>query len=161
MVKAANLLQIPVVVTEQNPKALGATVPLPLANLPPALHPSWSPLPKTRFSMVLPEVEASLKEWGTKSVVLFGIEVHLPFVEMQIMMVSADPASVEQSHVCVLQTALDLLERDIDVHILADGVSSCNHEEVAVALAVSFLPSLSAKSLPSSFLLSLLSQCIY
>ncbi|ORY90167.1 Isochorismatase hydrolase [Leucosporidium creatinivorum] len=113
MVKGAALLNVPVVITEQNPKALGATVPLALSSLGPSLHPTWSPLAKTKFSMVLPEVEQSLKEWGTKSVVLFGIE----------------------SHVCVLQTALDLLERNIDVHILADGVSSCNHAEVAVALA--------------------------
>ena len=35
-----------------------------------------------------------------------------------------------------VQTALDLLERKINVHILADGVSSCNHDEVEVALAV-------------------------
>lgn len=39
-----------------------------------------------------------------------------------------------QSHICVLQTALDLLERDYEVHVLADGVSSCNKEEVPLAL---------------------------
>ena len=54
---------------------LGATVPLPLADLGPALHPAYSPLAKTKFSMVLPEVEQSLKEWDTSAVVLFGIEV--------------------------------------------------------------------------------------
>lgn len=59
------------------PTALGATVPLALSSLAPSLLPSWSPLAKTKFSMVLPEVEQSLKEWGTKSVVLFGIEVRL------------------------------------------------------------------------------------
>ncbi|KAM0793603.1 hypothetical protein ACM66B_001036 [Microbotryomycetes sp. NB124-2] len=113
MVKGAAILRIPVVVTEQNPKALGATVSeLSISSLPSECVPSWSPLAKTKFSMVLPEVIKSLHDWGTKSVVLFGIE----------------------SHVCVLQTALDLLERDIDVHVLADGVSSCNHGEVAIAL---------------------------
>ncbi|KAM0746061.1 Isochorismatase hydrolase [Meredithblackwellia eburnea MCA 4105] len=114
MVKAAALLEIPTIVTEQNPKALGATVSeLSLSALGPDLQPSYSPLAKTKFSMILPEVEASLRKWKTQSVVIFGIE----------------------SHVCVLQTALDLLERNYDVHILADGVSSCNHDEVGVALA--------------------------
>ncbi|GAA5891917.1 hypothetical protein JCM8208_002935 [Rhodotorula glutinis] len=128
MLKAAKLLDVPVIATEQNPKfsppkpnphvpptalvALGATVPLPLLDLPSHLRPDWVPLAKTKFSMVVPKIEKQLEEWGTKSVVLFGIE----------------------SHVCVLQTTLDLLERGIDVHVLADGVSSCNQDEVGIAL---------------------------
>ncbi|CDR47403.1 RHTO0S14e03180g2_1 [Rhodotorula toruloides] len=112
MLKAAKLMDVPVIATEQNPKALGATVPLPLLDLPSHLRPSWVPLAKTKFSMIVPQVEQQLKEWETKSVVLMGIE----------------------SHVCVLQTALDLLERDIDVHVLADGISSCNGDEVGIAI---------------------------
>ncbi|KPV77980.1 uncharacterized protein RHOBADRAFT_64299 [Rhodotorula graminis WP1] len=112
MLKAAKLLDVPVIATEQNPKSLGATVPLPLLDLPSHLRPDWVPLAKTKFSMVVPKIEKQLEEWGTKSVVLFGIE----------------------SHVCVLQTTLDLLERGIDVHVLADGVSSCNQDEVGIAL---------------------------
>ncbi|CEQ38578.1 SPOSA6832_00004 [Sporobolomyces salmonicolor] len=91
---------------------LGATVPLPLLELPKHLHPDWSPLTKTQFSMVVPKVEAQLEAWKTETVVLFGIE----------------------SHVCVLQTALDLLDRDINVHVLADGISSCNGDEVGIAI---------------------------
>merc|ERR1712093_320794 len=112
MLKAAKLLDVPVIATEQNPKSLGQTVPLPLLDLPSHLRPDWVPLAKTKFSMMVPQVEQQLDEWGTKSVVLFGIE----------------------SHVCVLQTTLDLLERGIDVHVLADGVSSCNQDEVGIAL---------------------------
>ena len=37
-----------------------------------------------------------------------------------------------KSHICVLQSTLDLLENGYDVH--ADGVSSCNKEEVPWAL---------------------------
>lgn len=55
---------------------IGETVPLPLHELPsPSLRPSWVPLVKTKFSMVVPQVEQQLKEWDTKSVVLCGIEV--------------------------------------------------------------------------------------
>lgn len=39
-----------------------------------------------------------------------------------------------ESHICVTQTALDLLAAGHRVYILADGVSSSNREEVAVAL---------------------------
>lgn len=54
---------------------LGATVPIGLDQLPRALQPSYSPLAKTKFSMVLPEVIESLKQWKTESVILVGIEV--------------------------------------------------------------------------------------
>lgn len=40
-----------------------------------------------------------------------------------------------ESHICVTQTTLDLLSQGHKVYILADGVSSCNNEEVPIALA--------------------------
>jgi isochorismate hydrolase len=40
-----------------------------------------------------------------------------------------------ESHVCVLQTALDLIQAGYTVHLLADGVSSCNKEEIPIALS--------------------------
>lgn len=73
--QGARLLGIPVIVTEQYPKGLGSTVQeidLTGAKLV---------LPKTKFSMVLPEVEAALAEIpSVRSIVLFGVEVGaLPF----------------------------------------------------------------------------------
>jgi nicotinamidase-related amidase len=35
---------------------------------------------------------------------------------------------------CITQTTLDLLARGHKVYVLADGVSSCNKEEVPLAL---------------------------
>ncbi|NXW59110.1 ISOC1 protein, partial [Eurystomus gularis] len=95
--QGARLLGIPVIVTEQYPKGLGSTVQeidLTGAKLV---------LPKTKFSMVLPEVEAALAEIpGVRSVVLFGVE----------------------THVCIQQTALELIGRGLEVHIVADATSS-------------------------------------
>ncbi|KAI8148746.1 Isochorismatase-like protein [Fennellomyces sp. T-0311] len=106
MIKASKHLDIPVVVTEQYPKAFGPTVQeLDISDA--ALT-----LTKTKFSMLLPEVESLLKKNNTKSIILVGIE----------------------SHVCVLQTALDLLENNYDVHVVADGVSSQNPSEIGIAL---------------------------
>ncbi len=61
--------------------------------------------------MLVPEVSKVLKDLNITHAVLFGIE----------------------SHVCVLQTALDLLP-DYSVTVLADGVSSINFGEVGIAL---------------------------
>ncbi|KAI0771545.1 Isochorismatase hydrolase [Trametes elegans] len=111
MFKLAKVLQVPVLITEQNPRALGETAP----ELDPAplgeLH--LGTFPKSSFSMAIPPVQELLKKHDLESIVLFGIE----------------------SHVCVLQSALDLLALGYDVHVLADGVSSCHHDEVGTALA--------------------------
>jgi len=112
MFKIAKVLNIPVLATEQSPTKLGPTVPeLDLPSLG-ELH--IGSFPKTLFSMLIPEVRAAAFQNQSQidSVVLFGIE----------------------SHVCVLQTALDLLRDGIAVHVLADGVSSCNPQEVPIAL---------------------------
>ncbi|TPX55641.1 hypothetical protein PhCBS80983_g05159 [Powellomyces hirtus] len=107
MLDAATLLDIPVIVTEQNPKALGKTVH--------ELDVSKAHVfAKTKFSMYVPEVQALLEKLtGPRAAVLFGIE----------------------SHVCVMQTALELLDNDYHVIVLADGVSSMNRGEVTIALA--------------------------
>ncbi|ORY34941.1 Isochorismatase hydrolase [Naematelia encephala] len=111
MVKAAQLLEIPVITTEQNPRALGSTIPeLGLSSLPPNLD--LGTFSKTRFSMTIPSITSILQERSVKWAIIVGIE----------------------SHVCVLQTALSLLETDTKPYILADGVSSCNRQEIPVAL---------------------------
>ncbi|CAB4023423.1 isochorismatase domain-containing 2-like [Paramuricea clavata] len=96
MVETAKIMDIPMIATEQYPKGLGKTVnEIDMTGI--------TAYPKTVFSMLIPEVEEKLKELSdVKSIVLFGIE----------------------AHVCVQQTALDLLERNYDVHIVADGVSA-------------------------------------
>ncbi|XP_061481454.1 isochorismatase domain-containing protein 1 isoform X2 [Rhineura floridana] len=97
LLQGARILGIPVIVTEQYPKGLGSTVQeidLTGAKLV---------LPKTKFSMVLPEVESAIAEIpGVRSVVLFGVE----------------------THVCIQQTALELVGRGLEVHIVADATSS-------------------------------------
>ncbi|XP_048252302.1 isochorismatase domain-containing protein 1-like isoform X2 [Haliotis rufescens] len=69
LVKASKILNIPLIVTEQYPKGLGATV----SELD-AAH-AVGVFPKTRFTMLLPEVEEKLQSISNvKHVVLFGIE---------------------------------------------------------------------------------------
>ena len=65
-------------------------------------------------------------------IVLFGIEVSRPFLAAFALYVMC-----LQSHVCILQTMLDLaaLPKPYSVYIIADGVSSCNQFEVPIALA--------------------------
>lgn len=63
--------------------------------------------------MWTPEVQTALAGKKQISAVIVGIE----------------------SHICVTQTSLDLLAAGHKVYVLADGVSSCNKEEVPIALA--------------------------
>ncbi|KAG2119122.1 Isochorismatase-like protein [Suillus discolor] len=110
MLKVAKVVDIPVVVTEQNPKGLGSTIPdIDLPSLGPLLV---ATVEKGLFFMMTPEVKAIPHELPQiRSVVLSGIE----------------------SQVCVLQSALDFIEAGYNVHVIADGVSSSNKEEIPLA----------------------------
>jgi len=117
MMKVSKVLNIPVIVTEQYPKVFGPIVSEVIATQSGPIH---GPFPKTKFGMKIPEVENVLKELSrVDSLVIFGIE----------------------SHICVLQTAVQFLAAEksggkaYNVYVLADGVSSSNKEEVPIALA--------------------------
>ena len=69
-------------------------------------------IPKTRFSMLTNEVLRTLSD-ETCHVVLCGIE----------------------AHVCIAQTAHDLLREGFKVHIVVDGVSSQRRGDRAIALS--------------------------
>jgi nicotinamidase-related amidase len=99
LARAALRLGVPVLATEQYPKALGPTVPEIKRWLPD----SQAYLPKMCFSSTAchPFREA-LAGTGRKQVVLAGIE----------------------THVCVLQTALELAASGYSVYVVEDAVSS-------------------------------------
>lgn len=65
--------------------------------------------------MMVPELRKALDDLGSekREVVVVGIE----------------------SHICVTQTTLDLLKAGHKVYVIADAVSSCNAQEVPIALA--------------------------
>ncbi|TFL00646.1 Isochorismatase-like protein [Pterulicium gracile] len=111
MVKVAKLVGCEVVASEQKAQVFGPTVPeVGLDSLGPVLITKYD---KTLFSMLTKDLDNVLEARpSVKDVILLGIE----------------------SHVCVLQTALDLRARGMGVHVLSDGVSSINRQEVAPAL---------------------------
>ncbi len=96
LARAARLLELPKVVTEQNPRRLGATVE-PIRD---ALG-EFSPVEKMRFS-AFEGARNALENTNRKSVLLCGLE----------------------SHVCVLQTGLDLIEAGYSVSLVEDAISS-------------------------------------
>ena len=106
---AAQLLGVPLVVTEQYPKGLGRTASEIRAVLPEGLE----PIEKTAFSSCgASEFAAQLERAGARQVLLCGIE----------------------AHVCVNQTAHDLLARGYQVHLLTDCISSRSVQNKQVGL---------------------------
>ncbi|XP_058386311.1 isochorismatase domain-containing protein 2 isoform X1 [Diceros bicornis minor] len=95
MLKVARMLEVPAVLTEQYPKGLGATVPELGAE-------GLRPFPKTSLSMV-PVVRQELDSRPQlRSVLLCGIE----------------------AQACIMNTALDLLDRGLQVHVVVDACSA-------------------------------------
>ncbi len=94
LVRGARILGLPVVVTQQYPKGLGSTVPEVAEHLE-----GIEPIDKVSFSAVVAD---GFDLEGRDQVLMCGIE----------------------SHVCVSQTAHDLLDRGVEVHVARDAVSS-------------------------------------
>lgn len=105
MLKVARLLNVPVLLTEQYPQGLGPTVPELGAQ-------SVRTVSKTSFSMVPPLQQELDKLPQLKSVLLCGIE----------------------TQGCILNTALDLLDRGLQVHVAVDACSSRSEMNQLVAL---------------------------
>ncbi len=100
LIEAINVLGLPIYVTEQYPKGLGHTVE-ELEGLKEAVF-----FEKTSFTAASEELVASLREKGIKKVVLAGIE----------------------THICVYQTARDLVDLGFDVFLVREAVSSRTSE---------------------------------
>ena len=106
LIDGAKLLDVAVTATEQYPKGLGATVPELAKRLPPRPD-------KVAFSCcAVPDLTAGLRRQGRSRVLLAGIE----------------------THVCVLNTALDLLAQDFLVYVPVDAVSSRSAIDHDIAL---------------------------
>ena len=99
LIQAANLLGIPVLATEQVPEKMGGTHPEIRALLPPA----EPPIAKTVFGCTeSEEFMSAFERHRHRHVIVIGIE----------------------TPICVSQTALGLLDRDYEVVVCPDGVSS-------------------------------------
>uniref|UniRef100_A0A336MNS6 Isochorismatase domain-containing protein 1 n=1 Tax=Culicoides sonorensis TaxID=179676 RepID=A0A336MNS6_CULSO len=110
LLQAGKILNVPLIATEHYPEKLGRIVKeLDISH-------AKGVIPKTRFSMMVPEVQAKIKELykndDLESVVLFGLE----------------------AHICVEQTAMDFLKDGLAVHVVADCSVSRSLEDRSLAL---------------------------
>jgi len=107
LARAAEILGVPVIVTRQYPKGLGDTV----AEIAEVTH--GEPVDKVSFSCPAePAFRERLEGTGRRQVVLAGME----------------------THICITQTALALLEDGYAVHVVADAACSRRDADHSVAL---------------------------
>ena len=108
LIKGIKVLEIPILLTEQYPQGLGTTIP-EIAQL----LPDSKPLPKVNFSCCGDAAFLqAFKKLNRKQVLIAGIE----------------------SHVCVYQTAADLLTAGYEVYVVRDGVSSRTEQNIDIGL---------------------------
>jgi nicotinamidase-related amidase len=105
LIEGAEALNVPILITEQYPKGLGETAAEVAEHLPDDVR----PLEKVRFSATEAE---GFDLGGREQALVCGIE----------------------SHVCVSQTAIDLLEAGVEVQVPLDAVASRSEENKRVGL---------------------------
>lgn len=108
LIKGVLMLGIPVILTEQNPKKLGPTLP--------EIHeliPDLTAIPKMSFSCCNEKAYMdTVSSFGKKKMLIAGIE----------------------SHICVYQTSVDLLNMGYEVQIVTDAVASRALENKKLAI---------------------------
>lgn len=108
-VRGFQILELPIIITEQYPKGLGRTAEAILFSLPA----EFEIVEKTSFSSCGAQIFLDkIEKLGARQILLCGIE----------------------THVCINQTAHDLLEAGFEVHLLEDCVSSRFGEDKKAAL---------------------------
>jgi len=109
LIRSASLLDIPVFASEQYPGGLGQLEP-EISRLLPGSARCYE---KTSFSLAgVPAFLADLAQTGRSQVVLCGME----------------------AHICILQTAIDLVHAGYEVFVVADAVCSRFRESYETAL---------------------------
>ena len=106
----ARVFQLPVIVTEQNPEHLGATLQAVRETLP-----GYDPIIKVDFNCC--EVQTfndCLGKMNLQNIILTGVE----------------------THICVLQTCVSLLERGYGVHIPHHAVDSRTEANWQIGLSL-------------------------
>jgi len=107
LIQGLSELKLPLLITQQYTKGLGATIPEIKSVIP-----EFSFIEKRDFSCCdEPAVLEKLKELNAKNVIVCGIE----------------------SHVCVLQTAVDLKDAGFNPIVVMDCVSSRTKENIELA----------------------------
>lgn len=110
VLKSARLLQLPCFVTEQQPDSLGGT----LESLQNLLSSGITIYPKTTFSGYAdPEIKKAIDRTSIEYWILTGIE----------------------AHICVLQTAKDLILAGKQVVVLNDAITSRSIYDYSTAIA--------------------------
>ncbi|MFV2093226.1 MAG: isochorismatase family protein, partial [Hyphomicrobiales bacterium] len=111
LLQSATMLEIPVLISEQYPKGLGSTVPDIVSAAP-----SAQIFAKMTFSCArdpaLTEAVKVLRTGNRNQIIICGIE----------------------AHVCVAQTALDLVASGAEVFVVADAVASRRPSDMHAAL---------------------------
>ena len=108
LIRGFKVLNLPIIVTEQTPQKLGQTIPIIAAELG-----GIKPIAKETFSCWADiHFCEQLESLSRRHIVLTGIE----------------------SHVCVYQSALDLISNGYNVHPVADAVSSRTKENCEIGL---------------------------
>lgn len=108
LLRGLQILEVPVVVTQQYTKGLGSTIP-ELATI----FEIFAPLEKRSFSCCdAPDVFKALKQYQRPNIIVFGIE----------------------THVCILQTTIDLIKASFTPVIVTDCTASRKPYEKEIAL---------------------------